>query len=58
MLSSGAYNVLKKALVLPCGRTLREYTHFIQAGVGIQAEVTQQLMTFEGLQEACVSGIW
>jgi len=45
MLSSGAYNVLRRVLVLPCGRTLRDYTHFIQAGVGIQAEVTQQLMT-------------
>jgi len=34
MLSSGAYNVLRKVLVLPCGCTLRDYTHFIQAGVG------------------------
>ena len=32
-------------LVLPCGRTLRDYTHFIKAGVGIQAEVTEQLMS-------------
>ena len=45
MLSSGAYDVLRRVLVLPCGRTLRDYTHFIQAGVGIQAEVTEQLMS-------------
>ena len=45
MLSFGAYDVLRRFIVLPCGRTLRDYTHFIHAGVGIQAEVTEQLMS-------------
>ena len=45
MISSGAYNVLRRVLVFPCGHILRDYTHFIRAGVGIQAEVTEQLMS-------------
>jgi len=45
IISSGAYNILRRVLVLPCGYTLRDYTHFIQAGVGIQAKVTEQLMS-------------
>ena len=45
MLSSGAYDVSRRVLVLPCGRTLRDYIHFIHAGVGIQAEVTEQLIS-------------
>ena len=36
---------MRRVLVLPCGRILRDYTHFIQVGGGIQGEVTQQLMT-------------
>ena len=45
MLSSTAYDTLRRVLVLPCGRTLRDYTHFIESGIGIQPEVTQQLLT-------------
>ena len=44
MLSTNAYDTLRRLLVLPCGRTLRDYTHYIQAGFGVQAEVTKQLM--------------
>ena len=45
MLSSTTYDTLRRVLVLPCGRTLRDYTHFIESGIGIQPEVTQQLLT-------------
>ena len=45
MLSSSAYDTLRRVLVLPCGRTLRDYTHYIKAGIGIQLDVTQQLLT-------------
>lgn len=31
-------------LTLPCGRTLQDYTRWIRADVGIQPEVTKQLM--------------
>ena len=44
MKSSSAYDALRGILILPCGRTLQDYTHFIKAGVGIQTEVTKQLM--------------
>ena len=44
MLSSSAYDSLRGILQLPCGRTLQDYTHYIKAGVGIQSEVTAQLM--------------
>ena len=45
MLSSSAYHTLRTVLVLPCGRTLRDYTHYIKEGIGIQPGVTQQLLT-------------
>ena len=45
MISSSAYDALKGVLTLPCGRTLQDYTHFIKAGVSIQADVTKQLMS-------------
>ena len=54
MLSTTAYDTLRRLLVLPCGRTLRDYTHYIKAGFGIQPEVTQQLMervNMESLEE-------
>lgn len=44
MLSSSAYNSLRKILTLPCGRTLQDYTHWIEAESGVQPEVTEQLM--------------
>ena len=44
MLSSSAYEALRRILILPCGRTLQDYTHFIKSGVGIQVEVTRQLL--------------
>ena len=44
MVSSSAYDTLRGLLVLPCGRTLRDYTHFIKAGIGIQTDVTKQLV--------------
>ena len=31
-------------LTLPCWRTLQDYTHFIKAGVGVQPEVTNQIV--------------
>ena len=45
MISSTAYDTLRHILVLPCGRTLQDYTHFIKAGVGIQTDVTTQLLS-------------
>jgi len=45
MLSGTAYDTLRKTLVLPCARTLQDYTHFIKEGTGIQSEVTQQLLS-------------
>ncbi len=44
MASSSAYEVLRGILTLPCGRTLQDCTHFTKAGVGIQPEVTKQLL--------------
>ena len=45
MISSTAYDTLRGILVLPCGRTLQDYTHVIKAGVGVQADVTKQLLS-------------
>ena len=45
MLSSSAYNALSNVLVLPSDRTLRDYTHYIKAGMGVQVDVTKQLMS-------------
>ena len=44
MLSGSAYDTLRNVLVLPTDRTLRDYTHFIKSGTGIQVKVTQQLI--------------
>ena len=44
MLSSSAYNSLRRVLTLPCGRTLQDYTHYIEADSGVQPEVTEQLV--------------
>ena len=44
MLSGSAYDALCNVLVLPTDRTLRDYTHFIKSGTGIQVKVTQQLI--------------
>lgn len=44
MISSSAYEALRGILTLPCGRSLQDYTHFIKAGVGVQPEVTNQLV--------------
>ena len=41
---STVYNTLRGIFVLPCGKTLQDYTHFIKAGVGVQTEVTRQLL--------------
>ena len=43
MTSSAAYDSLRGILKLPCGRTLRDYTRWIRAGVGLQTEVMEQL---------------
>ena len=45
MLSGSAYDALRHVLMLPSERTLRDYTHYIKAGVGVQPDVTQQLMS-------------
>ena len=44
MLSAAVYDAVRHVLVLPSDRTLRDYTHFIKSGIGIQNEVTMQLM--------------
>ena len=43
--SSKAYEVLRESgtIVLPSQRTLRDYTHYVQASVGFSYEVDQQL---------------
>lgn len=54
MLSGSAYNALSRVLVLPTDRTLRDYTHYIKAGVGVQVDVTNQLMSeanIDGLED-------
>ena len=30
---------------VPCGRTLWDYKHFIEAGIGAQTDVTRQLLS-------------
>ena len=45
MLSSSAYDSLRHVLVLPSDRTLRDYTHYIKAGIGVQVDVMKQLMS-------------
>ena len=45
ILSSSAYDTLRRVLMLLCGRILRDYTHYIKEGIGIQPEVTQQFLT-------------
>lgn len=46
LLSSAAYHSLRSTgfIKLPSERTLRDYTHWIQSGTGVQQEVTQQLL--------------
>ena len=44
MISSSAYEAVRGICTLPCGLTLQDYTHFIKAGVGVQPEVTNQLV--------------
>ena len=54
MLSGSAYDALRHILVLPTDRTLRDYTHFIKLETGIQAKVTEQLISetnFDDLEE-------
>ena len=45
-ISSGAYHALRNAgvITLPSERTLRDYTHWIRAGVGFLPEVDAQLV--------------
>jgi len=43
MLSPAAYDAVQHVLLLPSDRTLRDYTHYIKSGIGIQSEVTMQL---------------
>ena len=54
ILSGSAYDTLRHILVLPTDRTLRDYTHFIKSETGIQAKVTEQLISetnFDDLEE-------
>ena len=46
MLSSAAYNDLQSSgvIILPFQRMLRDYTRWIESGVGIQPAVTAQLI--------------
>ncbi len=46
MLSSSAYDAVRSSgvITLPSQRTLRDYTRWIKSGVGIQPEVTAQLV--------------
>ena len=43
MLSGSAYDALRRVLILPSDRTLRDYMHYIKAGV--QVDVINQLMS-------------
>ncbi|SMN01763.1 hypothetical protein SPONN_22 [uncultured Candidatus Thioglobus sp.] len=44
-LSSGSYNALRSTLlVLPSERTLRDYTHFVKAGIGFKKQDNDQLL--------------
>ena len=45
MPSGSAYDALSRVLILPSDRTLRDYTHYIKAGVGVQVDVINQLMS-------------
>ena len=45
MLSSSAYDSRRHVLVLPSDRTLRDYTHYIKVGIGVQVDVMKQLMS-------------
>ena len=44
--SSSTYRALRESgiLVLPSERTMRDYTHWVQAGAGFMVEVDEQLM--------------
>ena len=46
LLSSGGYHALRTSglITLPSERTLRDYTHFVKAGVGFSHDVDRQLM--------------
>jgi len=45
-MSSSAYDALRStgALTLPCERTLRDYTHWMEAGPGLIDSVDEHLM--------------
>ena len=45
MLSGSAYDALRRVLILPSDRTLHDYTHYIKAGVGVQVDIINQLMS-------------
>ena len=53
LISSGAYHALCTTglLTLPSERTLRDYTHFVKAGVGFSCDVDQQLMKDANIKE-------
>ena len=43
MLSSAAYRAMRKSILLPSERTLRDYTHLVKGSTGIQPEVNSLL---------------
>jgi len=51
MLSGSSYDALSRVLVLPTDRTLRDYTHFVKGGMGIQVDVTKQLRSETNVDE-------
>lgn len=61
-LSGGAYHALRSSfLVLPSERTLRDYTHFIQAGIGFLSDVSVQMIKeakIESVKDTHVVLMW
>ena len=51
MLSGSSYDVLSHVLVLPIDCTLRDYTHFVKGGIGVQVDVTKQLRLETNIDE-------
>ena len=53
LLSSGAYHALRTTglITLPSERTLRDYTHFLKAGVGFSYDVDKQLVKEANIKE-------
>ena len=56
-ISSGAYHAIRNSglLTLPSERTLRDYTHWIRAGIGFNSAVDEQLLKEINVTEDVIS---